>query len=203
MDSNFWFYTLSAIPQTLGAIIALTATFVIFKLNHIEERTKREYDEVKDWVSTILWELKIHDLTKFDDNAMLDKLNEAIARLDPEKEKFGLEDARFRQLNAVYEHVLISLQRKIDSYKNIYDYLLEKRRILSSLIEVRRSALFRLKISLGLTALLIAISIVLLPFYNLLSSCGYFIVGTLAIFSSVAVLYTAVSVWDIAKRNLR
>ena len=203
MDSNFWFYTLSAIPQTLGAIIALTATFIIFKLNHVEERTKREYGEIKDWVLTLLPELKVHQITEFDDNAMLSKLKEAIGMLNPEKQRFGLEDVRFNQLYSMYEHVLLTNKRKIDSYKNIYNYLLEKQRILTSLIGVRKSALRHLKISLALTVLPISSSIIFLPFYKWFTNSGHIIVGTLVIFSVVAVSYTATSVWDIARRNLR
>ena len=36
MECNFWFYTLSAIPQTLGAIIALTATLSTLIFNYDE-----------------------------------------------------------------------------------------------------------------------------------------------------------------------
>lgn len=38
MESNFWFYTLSAMPQTLGAIIALTATFIVITLDKINDK---------------------------------------------------------------------------------------------------------------------------------------------------------------------
>jgi hypothetical protein len=203
MNSDFWLYTLSAIPQTLGALVALTATFVIFKLDHVEERTKREYEEIKDWVLTILFELKVHDITKFDDYALLEKLNESIEKLDPDKDRFGLEDTRFNQLYSMYEHVLISHKRKIDNYKNIYEYLLEKKRVLSSLIDVRRNALTRLRISLLLTSAPIVLSLIALPAFPLLAECGPMIVSALALFSIVAVVYTVLSVWDIARRNLR
>lgn len=203
MGSDFWLYTLSAIPQTLGAIVALTATFVIFKLDHVEERTKREYDETKDWVLTILFELKVHDITKLDDNAMLEKLNESIEKLDPDKDRFGLEDSRFNQLYSMYEHVLILHKRKIDNYKNIYEYLLEKKRVLSSLIDVRRNALTRLRISLLFTSAPIVLSLIALSTFPLLAGCGPIIVSALALFSIVAVVYTVFSVWDIARRNLR
>ena len=47
MDYSFWFYTLSAIPQTLGAIIALTATFIVFKLNRINDSISSHYYHLK------------------------------------------------------------------------------------------------------------------------------------------------------------
>lgn len=47
MDNNFWFYTLSAIPQTLGAIIALSATFVVFKWSKIEESISSHIYHIK------------------------------------------------------------------------------------------------------------------------------------------------------------
>ena len=203
METNFWFYTLSAIPQTLGALIALTATFIIFKLNHVEERTKTEYEEIKDWILTLLPNFKIHEITKFDDNAMLAKLDEAIKILNLEKDRFGLETPAFNQLYEMYEHILLANKRKVGRYNDIYDYLLEKRRILGSLIDVRKSALLRLRNSLMLSALPIALSLILLPLYNWFSSGGYAIVIGLVILSIIAVSYTAISVWEIARRNLR
>jgi len=47
MDSNFWFYTLSAIPQTLGAVIALTATFIVFKYSEIEKSIDSQIYHIK------------------------------------------------------------------------------------------------------------------------------------------------------------
>tara|TARA_Y100000310_G_C20665845_1_gene807427 strand:- start:1901 stop:2518 length:618 start_codon:yes stop_codon:yes gene_type:complete len=47
MDSSYWFYTLSAIPQTLGAIIALTAAFVVFKLDRINDSLSSHYHHFK------------------------------------------------------------------------------------------------------------------------------------------------------------
>ena len=34
---EFWFFTLSSIPQTLGAMIAMAATLVMFKLSFIKQ----------------------------------------------------------------------------------------------------------------------------------------------------------------------
>ena len=203
MTGDFWLYTLSAIPQTLGAIVALTATFVIFKLDHIEERTKLEYDEIKDWVLTILFELGIHEISRLDDYALLEKLRKSIEKLDPNSDRFGLEDARFNQLYAMYEHVLISHKRKMDNYKNIYLYLQEKERVLSSLINVRRNALIRLRTSLFLTSAPIVLSLITLLVFPLLASCGPVIIAALVILSISAVAYTVLSVWDIAHRSLR
>ncbi len=40
ISANTWFYLLSSIAQTCGAILALSATFVIFKYNEIAEGLK-------------------------------------------------------------------------------------------------------------------------------------------------------------------
>lgn len=203
MDSNFWFYTLSAIPQTLGAIIALTATFIIFKLNHVEERTKKEYDEIKDWVLTLMPEINLHEISKFDDYTMLNKLKDGIKRLDPARNRFGLEDARFNQLFTLYEHVMASHKKKAFNHEPIYPYLEEKTRILTSLLEVRKNALNYLWISLGLSVATIVSSIIFLPLYQYFISCAYVIVGSIVLLAAAAIGFTAYSVWDIAQRNLR
>lgn len=203
MDSNLWFYVLSVVPQTLGAMIALSATFIIFKLNHVEERTKIEYDEIKDWILPLLPELKIFEITKLDDRAMLSKLIDAINKLDPQKSRFGLDEVRFHQLYEIYEYVLRSHKRKIDSYENIYPYLEEKRRVLTSLIEVRRNALTYLWISLALSVVTIASSIILLPLYGVFGTYASEIIGAVMILAVFSVLFTAYSIWDIARRDLR
>lgn len=202
MDSNFWFYTLSAIPQTLGAVIALSATFVIFKLNHIESRTKKEYDELKEWIMPLHPEIEIPDITKLDDSAMLQKLREGMGKLKKDESNLGFDG--YDKLRDLYGEVINSYKRHFSATEaRIYDYLQEKDRILSSLLEVRRSALRRLKAALVLTVLPIVGSIIFLPLYQQVSYCRAVIVATLVIFAIIGICYTAYSVWKIARPQLR
>jgi len=203
MDSNFWFYTLSTIPQTLGAVIALSATFVIFKLNHIESRTKREYDEIKEWIMPLLPEIEIHEITKLDDSGMLQKLKEGIKTLNLKDSKLGIGDDRYNKLCDLYKDVILSYKRKFEpTGERIYEYLREKDRILTSLLEVRKNALHRLKISLSLTVLPIVGSIVFLPLYNQITYRTLIVLGLIAL-AIIGICYTAYSVWRIAHPQLR
>jgi hypothetical protein len=200
MDSSFWFYTLSAIPQTLAAIIALTATFVIFKLNHIGSRTQIEYDEIKEWVMPLLPDIGIHDLTKLDDSEMLKKLEEGIGKLDEKKDKLGFKG--YDKLCALYQNVIDSHKRHFNpTEERIYEYLLEKKRIYASLLKDRKKALHHLKKSLLLTVIPLVGSIILLPLYEPLHQLAiyrFFIVLFLIIFAVIGIAYTAYSVSAVA-----
>jgi len=206
MDSNFWFYTLSTIPQTLAAIIALTATFVIFKLNHIESRTQKEYDEIKEWIMPLLPDIEIHEITRLNDSAMLQKLKEGINKLNPEESNLGFDG--YDKLRDLYKNVIASHKRQFDpTEQRIHEYLLEKERILTSLLEVRNNALYRLKKSLFFTVPSIVGSIIFLPLYESLYgrvvSCSIVILLLLIVLTIVAVVYTSYSVWKIARPQLR
>lgn len=202
MDNNFWFYTLSTIPQTLGAVIALSATFVIFKLNHIESRTQKEYEEIKEWIMPLHPDIEIPDITKLDDSAMLQKLKEGIEKL--KKDKPNLDFNGYDKLRDLYNEVINSYKRHFEATEiRIYNYLLEKERILSSLLGVRRNALHRLKISLALTVLPIVGSIIFLPLYQQITYCPWIIVLILVVLAIIGICYTAYSVWKIAHPQLR
>ena len=202
METNFWFYTLSAIPQTLAAVIALSATFVIFKLNHIESRTQKEYDEIREWIMPLLPDLEIHDITKLNDSGMLARLSEGIKKLKRDEANLGFDG--YDKLRDLYKEVIVAHKRHFDATEHrVYDYLVEKERLLTSLLEVRKTALQRLKNSLILTVLPIACSIILLPLCDKLSCYGFGLVLAMVVLAVIAVSYTAYSVWKIAGPQLR
>ncbi len=197
MDNNFWFYTLSAIPQTLGAVIALTATFVIFKLNQIESKTQIEYNEIKEWVMPLLPDIRIHDLTKLDDGEMLEKLEEGIGKLDPRQSDLGF--TGYAKLCELYKDVIKSHKRHFEpTGDRIYQYLLERKRMFTHLLDIRKKALRLLKKSLLLTVVPLAGSIVFLPLYQQVIRFGFVIVILFVILAVFAVVYTARSVWWLA-----
>lgn len=203
MDSNFWFYTLSTIPQTLGAVIALSATFVIFKLNHIESRIKKECDEIKEWIMPLLPEIEIHEITKLDDSGISQKLKEGVKILNLKDSRLGIGDGRYNKLYDLYKGVILSYKRKFEpTRERIYEYLREKDHILTSLLEVRKNALYHLEISLSLTVLPIVGSIVFLPLYNQITY-RTLIVLVLIVLAIIGICYTAYSVWRIAHLQLR
>jgi len=202
MDSHFWFYTLSAIPQTLGAIIALAAIFVIFKLDHIENRLQKESREIEEWLMPLFPSMEIHEVTRLDYSAMLQKLSEGIKKLSPGERNLAFDG--YNKLCDLLREVIASYKRYYDaSEERIYEYLAEKERILKSLLEVRKNALRRLKISLYFIVLSIVASIIFLPLYESIDSYAPAIVTTLVILAVSAVVYTGCSVWDIARRQLR
>lgn len=206
MDNNFWFYTLSAIPQTLGALIALAATFIIFKLNHIETRTKEEHSEITTWLMPLFPEIEPDQLTKFDDSEILVKLREGINKLDRGKETLGVDGNTYNNLYDLYKELVIYFRKRRfePTPQRIYDYLVEKERILSSLLTVRKNALKYLSRCLALTVIPIVGSILILPFRGQFSIfCAYVLVVIMVLFAVAAVSYTAYCVKRIATPQLR
>lgn len=216
MDPNSWFYTLSAIPQTLGAIIGLTATFIIFKLNHIESRLQKEYGEIKEWIAALFSRLEIYEITKLDDNEILLKLREGIGLLNRDEQELGF--GGYERLSNLHGNIMVShigMGGYCSTEKALYGYLLEKERIFNSLLEGKKIALNRLKKSLILTSVPTVCSIFFLPFYGEVScisifslplgavSCSLAIVAIMILLAIAAVLYTAYSVWKIAIPSLR
>lgn len=202
MDTNFWFYTLSTIPQTLGAIIALTATFVIFRLNHIEARTQHEHKEIKLWILPLFPEKEIDEISKLDDSAMLVRLKEGIKKLDLKKQHLGFN--KYNDLFDLSKEVISSFGRGFEpTEERIYNYILEKARILESLLVNRKNALRYLKSCLLITVVPIVASIVLLPLHTRVMSYDVYIVSVLVGLAGASVLYTVYCIWRIACPELR
>jgi len=202
MDTNFWFYTLSTIPQALGAIIALTATFVIFRLNHIEARIQQEHKEIKLWVLPLFPEKEIDEISKLDDSAMLVHLKKGIKKLDPKKQHLGF--SKYNDLFDLSKEVISSFGRRYEpTEERIYNYILEKARILESLLVNRKNALRYLKSCLLITVVPIVASIVLLPLYTRVMPYDVYIVSVLVGLAGASVLYTAYCIWKIAHLELR
>lgn len=203
MCDNCWFYTLSAIPQTLGAIIALTATFVVFKMNYTENRTQDEHREIKTWIMLLLPDLKIDEITKLNDDATLFKLQTGLKRLDLSKGSLGF--GGYQYLSNLYENLTSSFQRSFrPNEQEIYDYLVEKERIYRSLIKVRKNSLKYLFKSVLLVVITIIVSLLLLPMRELIISPWDIIAVNLVIgLTVVSISYTVHAIRKIAWPQLR
>lgn len=203
MCDNCWFYTLSAIPQTLGAIIALVAIFVIFKLDHTEDRTKKEHGEITRWLPHLFPELEISEITKMNDSAVLQRLQDGLRKLNRTEPLLGLKNDR--DLEHLYEEVFRSYTaRPTPMGERIYGYLVEKERIYNSVITVRKNALSRLFKCLLLITFPIAGSMILLPLRERISSpWDIYAVLLIVVLAVIAIFYTVFIVWKIAQPQLR
>ena len=127
MDTNYWYYTLSAIPQTLGAIIALSATFVVFKLNFISEKIKDSRTDLRRFILllTSYQHKEIHDI----ESTILDGAHGLALAAETAIGKHPFE--AINMIQKVVAHVAPVAQELPERNKELAD-ILEKREYLQS-----------------------------------------------------------------------
>lgn len=197
MDSNFWFYTLSAVPQTLAAVIALVATFSVFKISKIYELIEQIVDSVKDYLLPLDPSKEIHEIENFDARDVLAALNEGLKKIprnNMEYESFdNLRDLLSKEIERRHRHFEATPER-------IYEFLLQKRNALSGLLEQRRIVRRQILISFILNAATILMALILLPTFNVWSgNCRIGLLVMVVMMATISLIYTVCSAYKIAR----
>ena len=205
MDTNYWYYTLSAIPQTLGAIIALSATFVVFKLNFISEKIKDSRTDLRRFILllTSYQHKEIHDIEPLKDEEFLKLYEEGLNNIKASEDNLGLDVGIYHRLQAELKRIIEEDWKSGFSPRKerIVGYLTMKRDTFKSFLAVRKMSLRLLGWSLVSTTLVIAISLVALPHYNNIG-CPVLVVRALMGASIFSIILTSYSVWRIASEDL-
>jgi hypothetical protein len=209
MDPNSWFYTLSAIPQTLAATIALAATFVVFKLNFIQQKIRDIRKDLRRFILllTSYRSKEIHDIEPLSDEGFLKLYEESLRNIKPESVNFGLDQSIYKKLSKEMERIILeewhSFFRAEDNRNNrIFGYLDIKKNIFENLLKKKENSLKSLGWSLFVATIVIIISLVSLPNYYSLNYIGFNLDIVLAVIlagAAVSVILTSISVWQIAK----
>src|SRR3989344_3428022 len=103
-NSDIWLFTLAAIPQALAAMIALVATFVVYKLSRISDRVEKERGLVKSFLWHLHPEKEIHHIDGMRGDELLVALQEGIAKLDPEEKDLGFKS--FKKLEELMKELI-------------------------------------------------------------------------------------------------
>lgn len=108
MESNFWFYSLSAIPQTLAAMITLAATFVVFKLNFIQEKIRDIRKDLRRFILLLTsYEKKeIHHIEPLSDEDFLNLYDESLKSIKPNEKNLGLNAGVYERLRAEMSRII-------------------------------------------------------------------------------------------------
>jgi len=204
---NYWYYTLSAIPQTLAAMIALAATFVVFKLAIISERINETRKDLRRFILLVTsnldkktYETEIHEIEPLSNDKFLKLYEVGLANLKPKEDYLGLERGKFEK----YEKEMLRIinEEWHSSYTpkdfRIFGYLATKKNILKSLLSLRQRSLVMLISSLTLVALTIIASVTALPKYDYFEG-SILLVDIVVCFSVLSTVITGWSVWTIAK----
>ncbi|TSC81886.1 MAG: hypothetical protein G01um101419_719 [Parcubacteria group bacterium Gr01-1014_19] len=197
-EPGLWYYTLSAIPQTLAAMIALVATFVVYKLSRVSDRIEKERGLVKSFLLHLHPEKEIHHIEGMRGEELLEALQEGIAKLDPEEKDLGF--SSFKKLEALLKDIIEAWHLRTGaSGQRIYDFLRQKENIFRNLVHTRKLAIKLLVACLFLTAVPTCVSLLALPNIEYFTANLLPIAFALAGFASISILVTAYSVWKIAK----
>jgi len=205
MDSNFWFYTLSAIPQTVASLIALSATFVVFKLNTIDSNINTDIYHIKIFLNVLNNNFEPY-IRRKNIKEILQPLKKEIEKLDSKKKFLGLEEIVFNNLTSACRYIIsgervtwypLSEQNLYKFVKYKYDSLLDgdlsKQKILDSLKKV-----------LILSAISVTSCLFLLLNSQIFISKNYsttFIIYFLSIFSILSIIYTIYSIFKISRTD--
>lgn len=200
MDLGFWYYTLSAIPQALAATIAVVATFVIYKVSRVSDRTEREKDSIKRFILVLNPEQEIHHIESMRGWDVLRALREGLEKLDKSKEGLGF--GGYAKLEKLFKEIVSDWQRSFEvNEARIYEFLHQKADVLHRLVNTRKRSLRYLIVSLVIATIPSALAFLALPhigFFYTVANANLF-VTIMTILSSLSFVYTSFSVWKIAR----
>ncbi|MEK7654270.1 MAG: hypothetical protein AAB345_03225 [Patescibacteria group bacterium] len=197
-ESGIWYYTLSAIPQTLAAMIALVATFVVYKLSRVSDRVEKERGLVKSFLFHLHPEKEIHHIEGMRGEELLEALQVGIAKLDPEEKDLGFEE--FKKLESLLKEFIEAWHRRTGtSGQTIYNFLRQKENIFRNLVHTRKLAIKLLVACLFLTAIPTCVSLLALPNVEYFGANLLPIAFALSGLAAISILFTTYSVWKIAK----
>jgi len=199
---NYWYYTLSAIPQTLAAMIALAATFVVFKLSFIFEQIRKNRSDLSRFILllTSFMKKEIHDIEPLNDRDFIKLYEKGLANIKEDQDYFGLDKGIYEKLVSEMDRIIQSDEwRSLFKAKpfRIYGYLNMKKNILKRLVDARMVSLRWLFWSLLITILTMAASLSVLPIYDIFSNPPV-VVTSILLASLISIFLTACSVWKIA-----
>lgn len=198
---NYWYYTLSAIPQTLAAIIALAATFVVFKLNFLSEQIRKSRNDLSRFILllTSFKHKEIHDIEPLSDRSFVRLYEEGLTNINNDQNNLGLDPGIYKRLEKEMERIINDEWRSNFRARpnRIYGYLEMKKDILKNFLDAKRRSILLLLGSLSLTTIVIVVSLFMLPNYNFFCN-PYLVLTIIMIASLVSVTLTAYSVWKIA-----
>ena len=192
ISNNVWFYSLSAIPQTLGTIIALTATFLIFKFNTYQQNRKDFLSQMIRFLVLLKRGISGNDILALNDTEILDILNK-IKQLDPENKYLGVEKEHYNKFETEM-HFQISKDRGRSSVnkKLIYDFLLTQHEYFKLLVITKNKYIDALNDNLFPISVTISLSIIVLPMYEILLNYKYLMI-CIFIFTVIIALYSIIN----------
>lgn len=198
--NEYWFYTLSAIPQTLAAMIALAATFVIYKLSLLETRIN-EFRAKMTRYSLLLTSSRqgeIHQVEELTHTEYLLWLQEGFNALKENDSNLGLGFGMYERFKTEMERVIREEYRSgfEAEPKRIYDLLKQRINFLNKTLEARNQSFLLLRLSIISVAFVIIVALFFLPNISFFhgSLCWVLVIVGMSVLSILQTVWTVFKV---------
>lgn len=193
-DYNWWYYTLSAVAQTCGALVGVGGAFVIFKLDKLQGGTNNYRDRV---IQSILVPLEGKDEVEY-----YDVSDEAINSSYKAHNEVG--DIIDKQGNVVEKVKRVITERYGGQYNNEYliHWIKGTVRTLSVNIEAEKASRFYFKQSLLLLISTIVLNIILLAFASPHSITSNVLFVLITLYSVCSIVYSTYLYWKILSKRI-
>lgn len=199
---NYWLYTLSAIPQTLAAMIALSATFFVFKLNSISEDIRKNRNDLRrlSFLLAPSGQGEIHIIEKKTDEEFAKFYKSGLKVINRASDTLGLDVDAFGKVKEEMSRIIHDEWLGLSKARpgRIADYLFAKEELLTRSLLIKKIIKSQLKWSLISTISVVVASLSALPQYYFFCSNQQTIVEVILVASLISVVYMAYSVWKIA-----
>lgn len=188
-DYNFWFYTLSAIPQTLAAMFALVIAVFVFRTEELDKVITRDIQDSKRFLLPIFKNLEIHEIEAMTGREYFKKLETALDYiLKKDVKNLGIEQFFYDRLKELYMTKIEEYERHYSPDENrIFNYLLVKKDSIRTHVLSRKFIEICFFVLIILTTLLIFFSIYYLPRASLCMICKFQIIYALALVNILAI----------------
>jgi len=198
---NYWYYTLSAIPQTLAAMIALTATFFAFRLNLTSEKIKKNREDLMRFTLLLApnKQGEIDNIERKTEEGFFNLYEQVLNEIKPGEQNLGLNIVTYEKVKHEMDRIIKEDWRSYygAGEERISKYLYAKKDILKNLLNIKKMGKSLFGWSLSLTTLMIIISLSTLPSHDIFY-CPRLIMGIILFGSAISIILTACSVWKIA-----
>lgn len=168
MDSNSWFYTLSAIPQTLAAMFALVIAVFVFRTEELNKLIARDINDSKKFLLPIFDNLEIHEIEAMTGKEYLRKIEGAVENiLKKDSPNLGMDEGKYDRLRLLYKTKIAEYERGYSPDENrIFKYLQVKKDSIKTHILSGNAIEICFFILIIITSLMIFLSLYYLPRFS-------------------------------------
>ena len=195
---EFWFFTLSSIPQTLGAMIVMAATFALFKLNFVKQSMAEDIKIAKWFLLKADSALFVENLIIMPKDSIADHFKKAVSNLRLDAPWLGLGQQQWRAVQDEFPEIIDTVHRPFAaSPERIITFLTHKASDLEKEITTGKRIFGYLRYSIFFTVIPIVFSLVALPLYSFVSN-PFLVIGISLLLALWGVLYMMYGILRIA-----